>query len=503
MSAIEILEQAASLLRAAPAAAIATYLAGASPFVLAVLFFLNDMTRSAFAYDRLAAWSLALAALYVWKNVWQAIFTARLYESLSPGARGKFSFRLVAIQAALQPAGIVACAIGFVIMLPLPWFAAFFRNVGLFAALGAADPVRTARKQALLWTPQNWGVLGIVSVGWLLLFANVMVMIILLPQLERSFLGIEGEAARLGMRILSVNSAASAAAVAWLIIDPLLDAVYVLRCYYGESIATGADLLASLRRSAAVVAMLICAAPAMRAQVDPAALDHSIDQVIRTREFAWRTPRAAGAQPQGKWVGWVHAVQNKIGEFWDWIKTLLKRIFEREQKAEIAGSGGAISPRTMNVLIGIAVALVVAAGIFFFLRRKTPAIAAQPVTIAAAVNLADESVTADQLPESSWLQLAEELLAKGDARLALRALYLAGLTYLSGRGLVSIKRWKSGLDYRRELNRRARATPEVGREFAKISGIFEYGWYGVHAVDRALVESFASGLNAMRSYAEK
>ncbi len=496
MSAIEILEQAVSLLRNAPARALVAYLAGAVPFALAVLFFLNDMTRSAFAFDHLAAWSFALAVLYVWKNVWQAIFAADLYETLSPGSRRPANpLRLIAIQAALQPVGLIA-------PLPFPWTTAFFRNAALFAALGYDEPVRFARKQAVLWTRQNWGVLAIVSLGAVLLFANVMIVIMLVPQLGRSFLGIEGDLVRLGIRIFNFTTASAAAALTWLAIDPLLDAVYVLRCYYGESIATGEDLLAALKRAVAIIVLLFCAVPAMRAQVDVQQLDHSIDNVIHSREFAWRTPRAEGREPQGRWAGWIRAVQNAYEAASDWVGTLFRRLFEREQKPGVEGPGSAISQRTLELLIGAAVALVIGAALFFTLRRRTPTVTAKSVTIAAPVNIADESVTADQLPEASWLALAEELLAKGDARLALRALYLAGLNYLSGRGLVSIKRWKSGLDYLRELERRARATPDVGREFARINGIFEYGWYGVHPVDRAMVESFASGLNTMRSHAE-
>jgi hypothetical protein len=496
MSAIEILEQAVLLLRGAPARAVTAYLAGAVPFVLALLFFLNDMTRNAFAFDHLAVWSLALAILYVWKNVWQATFAAELYETLSPGTkRARNPLRLIAIQAALQP-------IGLFLTLPIPWLPAFFRNVALFAALGRPDAVRLARKQAGLWTGQNWGVMGLITLAAVLLFANVLVMIVVLPQLARSFLGIEGDLARLGARMLNVSTMGAAAALTWLFIDPLLDAVYVLRCYFGESIATGEDLLAALRRVVVLLLLVSCIVPAARAQVDPQQLDHSIDQVIHGREFAWRTPRTEASEPQSKWVGWVRAAQRAVKQGWDWLWTLLRRLFEREQKPESEGSAAAVSRRAMEALIGVAIALVAGAVIFFFMRQKTPVVAAQAVTIAATVNVADESVTADQLPERSWLQLAEELLAKGDARLALRALYLAGLNYLSGRGLVSIQRWKSGLDYRRELERRARATPAVSQEFAKINGMFEYGWYGIHTVDRATVESFAAGLNAMRKNAE-
>ena len=137
------------------------------------------------------------------------------------------------------------------------------------------------------------------------------------------------------------------------------------------------------------------------------------------------------------------------------------------------------------------------------IRRRSPVVVAQAVTIAApAVNLADDAVTADQLPESSWRQLADEWLAKGDCRLALRALYLAGLNYLSGRNLVSIRRWKSGLDYRRELERRSRAKPDVAPAFTRNVEIFERGWYGPRAVDREMVESFAAGLSEIKSRAE-
>ena len=85
-AAIEILEQSVSLLRSSPQALV-IYLAGAIPFVLALLVFLNDMILSPYAFDHLAAASLGLAALYVWKNVLQAIFVARLYQTLSPNEK--------------------------------------------------------------------------------------------------------------------------------------------------------------------------------------------------------------------------------------------------------------------------------------------------------------------------------------------------------------------------------------------------------------------------------
>ena len=78
--AIDILEEAVNLLRSAPLPAVVAYLAGAIPFILALLFFLNDMTRSPFASEHLAAASLGTGVSLRWKNVWQAAFTAQLHK---------------------------------------------------------------------------------------------------------------------------------------------------------------------------------------------------------------------------------------------------------------------------------------------------------------------------------------------------------------------------------------------------------------------------------------
>src|SRR5208283_2845882 len=116
-SAIEIVEEAVNLLRAAPVRAFAVYLAGAVPFTLALLFFLSDMTRSPFASDHVGTASLAVAILYVWKNVWQAVFMQKLYGMLSPERAGATGLaKLVAIQGTFQPVGLV-------LMLPFPWLA--------------------------------------------------------------------------------------------------------------------------------------------------------------------------------------------------------------------------------------------------------------------------------------------------------------------------------------------------------------------------------------------
>jgi hypothetical protein len=523
LDAIEILEESIQLLRAAPSAAIAAYVTGAVPFFVGLLFFWTDMSRNPFAAERVPAESLGLTALFIWKSVWQAVFAARLYgyQALAPLRRLNLA-RLVVIQCTLQPLSLLAIPISGPVVLPFAWTVAFFRNAGLFAALGEADALTVARRQAGLWTRQNWLLLSLICLAGFLLFANVLIAIVLLPQIGRSLLGIENEFARLGLRLLNLTTLAVAGCVMWLVIDPLLDAAYVVRCFHGQSLATGEDLRVALRRAigAAALALILCvAAPQAPAQtparseagnvhtgIDPQRLDRTINEVIRRREFAWRTPRPAGAEPQGRWVGWVRSALDTLAKGVKWLVEKVQSWFRRNPD-ENGGKKPATERPPIEIWIAlVAIALAVSGGAAFIAGRRKRAIRAQPVKLAATpIDVADESVTADQMPESSWLQLAEELLAKGDCRLALRALYLAGLNYLSEKDLVSVRRWKSGRDYRRELERRSHAhvlmDANLTPAFARSLFLFERGWYGRHAVDRADVEAFAQGWEEIRRYA--
>ncbi len=495
MSAIDLLEEAVNLLRGASLDTALTYLIGAAPLTLAYLFFLADMNRSPYAFDHLPLASLALALLYVWKNSWQAIFMAKLYQQLSPSeSRAPSPWQAIVMQSTLQP-------IGMILPLPLPWTAAFFRNVALYAALGRPDAVAAARKQSVYATGQNWATLWIILLGSLLLFANILSAIVILPQLGRSFLGIEGDLARLGNGILNLTTLGVAAALTWLAVDPLLDAVYVLRCFYGESLVTGADLRAALKKIAIVIFMIT----SLHAQpIDQKKLDQAIDQVVHQREFTWRSPRAEGPGPEGKWVDWYRDKAKKAQEIRQFIWNKIKQWLTPEEEIRGNGKDTAVNRKTMLALITLIVTLIAAGVIVFFLRRTRRAVVAAHAVTASAppVDLTDESLTADRLPESEWLALADEWMAKGDFRMALKAMYLAALNYLSARELVSVRRWKSGLDYRRELARRAKAEPSVPPAFERSVAIFEQGWYGRHAVDRAMAESLAHGFNEMRTRAK-
>ena len=94
--------------------------------------------------------------------------------------------------------------------------------------------------------------------------------------------------------------------------------------------------------------------------------------------------------------------------------------------------------------------------------------------------------------------MGRSLLEQGDLRLALRAFYLASLSHLASRGLITITRSKSNRDYERELRRRGHAIPDLPALFGENVGIFDRIWYGLHEVNADLVGHFVRNLERMK-----
>jgi hypothetical protein len=76
--ALELIDEATHLLRAAPASTLAAYYIGSIPFVLGFLYFWADMSLSPFAGSRRAEMALAMAGLFLWMKFFQALFARRL-----------------------------------------------------------------------------------------------------------------------------------------------------------------------------------------------------------------------------------------------------------------------------------------------------------------------------------------------------------------------------------------------------------------------------------------
>ncbi len=534
--AIELIEEAFHLLRHAPPAAWGAYVTGTLPFILLLLYFWSDMARSAFAHERLLPGVLALSALFLWMKCCHAVFARHLVNRLCGQAPVRWNIselvRIAVHQAILQPAGLFLLPLSLILILPSCWAYAFFANATVFAAnpeLGPGGIIRRSWRQALLWPHQNHSLLFIIKFFVMFVFLNIMSALLGVPFLLKILFGIETVFTQSPWAALNSTVLAGAAALTFICVDPLLKATYVLRTFYGESLQTGQDLRAELRRfptptraAALAVALLIVAAqspmkaadleapspaPATpRARIDADELNRSIDKIIQQREYSWRLPREvveeSGATTKGFFAALAEqlgragrAVGETIKDAWDWFRSL----FRGASPPSTGGFSFTEAVRAIVILVLVALVGLVAWLLYKLWKRHQQSPLVEAIAAGAVPDLTDESVGADQLPQDGWMQLGHELLQRGELRLALRAFYLASLAHLAERELITLAKFKSNLDYQRELQRRGHALAGVPELFARHVAIFERSWYGPHAVTLDLLQEFTTATDRLRT----
>lgn len=544
--ALELSEEAFHLLRRAPGSALLSYYLGSLPFILGLLYFWSDMSRSAFAEERLAVGALGLSLLFFWMKCGQAVFAQQMLAQLcgEPAPRWTFSrlARTALIQAILQPSGLFLLPVAAIILVPLAWVYAFYQNVTAFA--GSEDgTVKTVFKKAWqqspLWPMQNHYVLLCFKVFGLFVFLNLITAVLAVPYLLKTLLGVETPFMQSYWTVLNTTFFAAILGLTYLCIDPLLKTIYVLRCFYGESLQTGQDLkveLDNFRPAAKVAALLflflglagtapICAAPSSEnavstppatpsvrhgaRPVSAADLDQSIERIIQQREYSWRLPRekiekkqkgalAAFVESMAKTVeGWLKALGRSVENLVKWL--LGKFRWKGSQPGYGTDWVSAVQGLFFILIIGLIGALAVLLFRMWQRRRRRPLEELTAQAAGPTPDLADESVGADQLPEDGWLKLGRELLERGELRLALRAFYLASLAHLAERNLITLAKFKSNLDYERELGRRGHAVPEVLNVFAQNVSMFDRVWYGLHEVNQEILQHFASNVERIKA----
>ena len=159
-------------------------------------------------------------------------------------------------------------------------------------------------------------------------------------------------------------------------------------------------------------------------------------------------------------------------------------------------------PRAVMIALLATFCIVLGYWGFRTLRDRQPAVQAEPDTTPAVVDLSDEGTSPDELPEDGWLQLAQEMIDRGEWRLALRALFLAGLVFLDRHELIGIARHKSNRDYQQELARRSHELGRVPPLFAENVALFESVWYGTHPIDSDRLGLFQMNQFAIRTRVE-
>jgi len=514
--AVELLEEAFHLLREAPAGLIFRYYLGTLPFLLGMLFFWADMAHSAFAAAHCASESLGVALLYLWMSFWHARFSRGLYAQVSGSAAPSHSWRTACLQAAVQSTKLIALPVAVLCLFPLASVFAFYQNAAVLA--DEAPRLRTfisqSARQAGYRVRQNWTLVSILVLFALFAFLNLLVTLFFAPHLVKMLTGVESAFSRSGANLLNSTLIASAAGLTWAALDPLVKAAYVLRCFYGESVASGADLkaaLSSLRRAAVVLCLLaVCPAVFPQASIPPAGLDRSIDRIIHQPAYTWRMPRDVTQDaPRGFLDEAADLMVRQLRRAGRWlayaIEWLREKLRNKPSPSDTA-SGDLRSNQKLRWLLYALIALLVAAAAILLVRVVRSRRMMKPeVAVPAAipdVDAADERVEADKVPEDRWLAMARELAAAGDLRTAVRALYLASLSYLARQNLVTVQAAKTNRQYEIELRRRTRDKAEVARLFSQNARVFERSWYGDHFPTLEIVDHFLAVFERMKVDAE-
>jgi hypothetical protein len=541
-SGLELAEEATHLLRTAPLSFLAIYFLGAIPFVLGVLYFWADMSRSPFADQHLAEAALGLTLLFVWMKCCQSWFTCRMRAEIAavppPRWRIREWGRVLLLQVIVQSSGLFLIPVSLVLVLPFPWVFAFFQNATVLADGETSDLsalMKRARKQAVLWPRQNHLLLGVVGIFAFCVFLNWAIVCFSIPQVLKMLFSIESIFNRSPGAMLNTTFIMAVLGLTYLTIDPIVKVAYLLRCFYGESLQSGQDLQADLKRYTAVPAgmalvlflLTMCSATTMAADrttsspapepskisaptISSPALDRAINETLHEKKYAWRMPREKTAEPEAE-KGVITRFLEKVGKLvskWirtamEWLSELFRKLFARKPSPSSSSGSGYSWIMSLQILLYVLVALVLIALALLLIRvwrnRHRDVTAITGEAIQPALDIRDESVAADQLPEDGWTKLARELLEGGEFRLAMRAFYLASLAHLAGRNLISIARFKSNRDYEYELRRRAHTVPNLLPVFGENLSVFERIWYGMHEVNRDLVDQFAANVERIRS----
>jgi hypothetical protein len=428
-------------------------------------------------------------------------------------------------------------------MLPFGWCYAFYQNATVLGdrqTQGLSSLYQKSWQQAKMWPNQNHILLGVFLVFGIIVFLNLAITLFLLPYLLKKIFGFESIFTMSGINSLNTTFLATTIGLTYLCMDPVVKTAYILRCYYGEALKSGADIKNQLNRlvrqgksiGTVLFLILVLSPSAVIATVPRKVttgavetnaysvsvedLEHSIEQVLSQREFAWRLPRERMTEedpeklgPVATAVKWVWRMLGKgLKTLWRWVEQFFEWLVDLWPKGDpnknASDTNWQISIRSLLIVL-----LVLAAGVSIYLfwriwqRRRIKPAPVENETVNVVPDLTDDGLKADELPANRWLAMAKELWAQGSVRLAMRALYLATLAHLGEHDLINIEAYKSNLDYTHELQRRAHDNPELLTAFSTVVTLLERVWFGMHKISQQEVDAFTKNQKRIMAFAEE
>ncbi len=507
-----LLDEAVRLLRQASSATWICHLIGSLPFAFSVLAAWSVVTDP---HATVAVWALATfvpTLLFVWMNCWRAVYANRLLQQVSGQPAHFRIIRLIALQCGFGALKLLALPLAALVTFPFAETVALFRYLPILSLrpeLSPSQMIARARQLAGRDRAQAWAILPILLFLQLAVALNLTIVLAVLPQIVRMLTGYESAFSRSGMYFLS-NPVFSllVLAVSWIAFDPFVQAVYTMRYFRAESMETAEDLRIGLRRlrasvPAAILLMLLAATPAsLRAAVSPDALRQSVQRAAQAPEYDWRLPAPTTAASDSwlvrltdRLLSMSHRIGHAIGDALDrFFRWLIDRLNNAMPSATPGGPAAGIHG-VMYLLIALTLG-----GIAFIVwwKRRSQRSGQPAIVSPGPIRLDAVELTADLLPEESWLALAEQSLAEQNFRFALRALYLASLAWLGRRQFLTLHSGKTNHEYEIEMARRSRSYPEARALFTANVAAFERAWYGGHKVAAHEIAEFRERMEGLK-----
>lgn len=546
---LQILEEAFHLIRSTDVKWFWIYALGVIPFAIGVLYFSTDMSRSSLAGRDAAFAAMGMVLLSFWMHYTRAKFCEGLWKTLNPGSvaqrnAAETMSRLAALWF-LQSLQVPLLFIGFFFVIPLGWILATIQNFSALALVGETGgrPLRSLLGKSVRYSHYEWAqnhaILLIFFFVSLFTWINIISSCVLLPGLGKSFFGVES--------IFTMNPTAAVMNTSFLlgtfllmqlVMAPFLHAAYVLRCFYADSRSSGADLISRLAdcrkkrgnigvagpRSlssgkVAVLTLLIFLSGQTSlhsketvnlpvdesVQLEPSRLGEEISRTLEQKKYQWQLSRKSVEGESVSEKSWIalrlqeiaSSARKAIRSFTNWFEEAWKKLMKRGLKS--GGGDRNVDTKFLKELSSMAsLALIVLIGglvlwLMIALYRKHSGkekIVVSDEGISGMIDLESSDIVATQLLEEEWMRLAREQIAKGEERLAVRALFLATLAHLGERGLLKIVRSKSNRDYRAELRVRSRNSGVIAAAFEENTTLFERVWYGVHHLGQGTVDYY-------------
>ena len=534
---IEIIDQAIHVLFAHPLL-IARYVIGVLPFLLGLFVFWADMSRNPFAAERCGVASAGMVGLFVWMKVWQSVYAKSFYAIISNKPAepysSKRSLRLTIQQVALHVSGWFVLPASLLATFPFGWVFAYYQHATL-TGCGDHKSTKVVRHEAWayarLWPRQNHYTISVLFLFSMAVWLNVAMGLWLVPFLLKTVFGIVTPFYE-KFFVLNTLFWVVTTGLTYLCMDPITKGVYVLRTFYADAETSGLDLrvrLAGLRKKTALLLLALllpvfcgdiqAATEKSEAPVsnptrefsDVEAVEEVVEYVRSQQAYAWRFPRDAGPvvekeetllQRYLNEVGQslknlIVGLARLVGDFMEWIDDVFG--FKPAPLDDSNADRGLAFTKMLLPFLLVLLALTL--GVLFYrtLKNKKRTVI-QDVAIDEVVrpDLTDEAVRADALPVDEWMDYARELLAKGDLRLALRAMFLSSLACLHERGLISVSQFKTNRDYLTEVRRRGAHSSSVLPAFVENTLLFEQSWYGTHDISEEYLNQFQENAEHIR-----